>query len=85
MKNSINGTLLNELNKINQKIVSGVHYKQVFDYIFDSLQGYLNSNHMNFQFANVDILEFFDEVIPNAKIITSKKNITLKVNIGGKE
>ncbi len=39
MTNS-NENFNSELVKINQKIVSGLHYKQVLDYIFDSLQSF---------------------------------------------
>jgi signal transduction histidine kinase len=45
-----------ELIKINQKIVSGVHYKQVLDYIFDSLQPYFPCERISIALLSEDIL-----------------------------
>jgi len=47
---------ISELIKINQKIVGGVHYKQVLDYVFDSLQSHFPCDRISIALLSGEIL-----------------------------
>lgn len=55
MTNSSKG-LISELTAINQKIINGLHYRQVLDYVFDSLQAYIPCDRISIALLSGEIL-----------------------------